>query len=394
MSQVSIVRCRDYQAELVSAAVKQSLDLLGGLEAIIQPRAKVFVKINSLSPPSPPEKGIITHPFLTAEVLKLLQELDCEVTVGDDIQAETEDGFLISGYRQICDKLGVNLVNLKETGFRQVRVDGAVLKKVYIAKPVLDADFIVNLPKLKTHSFTIFTGAVKNMYGIIPLGFRLQYHHDYIKNEIFSQMLVDIFLCARPHLTVMDGIVAMEGEGPAAGRLKKTGLILASRDGVALDAAASKIAGFRPLDIFTTFFAHQRGLGFGDLSGIEILGEKIQHVRIPDFRHSILAVALLRRKLPAALYGFINDQLILSPEVAADRCTACLECVKICPAGAARSREGKAWIDPGKCIHCMCCHEVCRFQAVILKQKPMGRVIRGFSAFGKNVKSLFLARLK
>ena len=387
-AKVSIVRIANYKSEGIYEALKRSLSFLGGLKKIIKPKSKVFVKINHLSPPSPPERNIVTHPAFTKEVLRLLMELDLEITVGDDIESKGKDGFLISGYRQVCNYLGIRLVNLKEIGFREVDCNGQILKKVYISPLLLEADFILNLPKLKTHSFTVFTGAVKNMFGIIPSGLRLNYHSQYIRNDVFSQMLVDVFSCAPPHLSIMDGIVAMEGEGPSAGNAKRVGLILASQDAVALDAVTSKIVGFNPMNICTTQNAHERGLGIGKIEKIEIAGEKIRDVEVKDFKHSALAIGFIRRKVPSIFCAYFQSQLVLIPEVSKDKCTACLECIDICPKGAAKLDEDLVWIDKNICIHCMCCHEVCRFQAIKLKQKPVGRIVKKASDLYRKLMSM------
>jgi len=387
-TKVSIVKLTGYKSEEVCKALKKSLSLLGGLENIIKPHSKVFVKINHLSPPSAPERSIVTHPGFTKEVLRLLMELNLEITVGDDIQSKEKDGFFVSGYRQACNDLGIRLVNLKETGFREVICKGQILKKVYISPLLLEADFILNLPKLKTHSFTVFTGAVKNMFGIIPYGLRLNYHRQYIRNDVFSQMLVDVFSCVPPHLTIMDGIVAMEGEGPSAGKSRKIGVILASQDAVAVDAVASKIIGFNPMNIFSTQNAHERGLGIGKIENIEITGESIRDVEVRNFKHSAVALGIMRRKIPSFLYAYIQEQLMLTPKVSVKKCTACMECIDICPRGAAKLHNNSARIDKTLCIHCMCCHEVCRFQAIKLKQRPLGKIMRGAAFLYKKVKSL------
>ncbi|MFB0565409.1 MAG: DUF362 domain-containing protein [Candidatus Aminicenantaceae bacterium] len=376
-TKVSIVKLEDYKSEKIYRAINQSIDLIGKLENILKPKSNVFVKINHLSPSSPPEKGIVTHPAFTREVLRLLRDLDCKVTVGDDIQSNSSDGFLISGYRQVCKEMGIPLINLKEKGFQEVSCNGKVLAKAYISPLCLEADYIVNLPKLKTHSFTVFTGAVKNMFGIIPYGLRLRYHRLYIKNNIFSQMLLDIFSCAPPHLTIMDGVIAMEGEGPSAGKLKKVGVIITGQDAVAVDAVATKIVGYNPMDIYTTYYADERGLGVGLIENIETVGEKLHNALVRDFKHSTIAIGLLQKKLPSFLHAYFQDQLTLIPEVIKDKCTACLECINICPVGAAKLSDGIARIEKKICIHCMCCHEVCRDGAVKLKQRPMGKIVRG-----------------
>jgi uncharacterized protein (DUF362 family)/Pyruvate/2-oxoacid:ferredoxin oxidoreductase delta subunit len=388
-TKVSIQRVNTYERENIRNALIKNLDLLGGLERIIQPKSRVFVKINHLSPPSPPEDNIITHPVFTKELLRLLLDIGCQITVGDDIQSKKEDGFLISGYREICTALGVRLVNLKEIGFREIVCRGQVLNKAYISPLVLDSDFLINLPKLKTHSFMAFTGAVKNLYGIIPHGLRCSYHREYAKSEIFGRMLVDIFSCASPHLNIMDAIQAMEGEGPSAGSAKNVGLLLASSDAVAMDAVITRIIGLDPMQIHTTKNAAERGLGTAQMEEIEILGEKIQDVSVKDFKQSAVAVGLIQKKIPAFLHAFIQGELILVPGVLQKKCTACKECVAICPNGAVQILGGKAKIDKSRCISCMCCHEVCRFHAIKLGQKPFGRLLRGMTTAYKKTMAFF-----
>lgn len=385
---VSVVKLKEYKSKDIYRAVKKCLDLIGGLESIFKPRSKIFVKINHLSPPSPPERGIVTHPEFTREVLRLLKELDHKVTVGDDIQSKNVDGFLISGYRQVCGELDIPLINLRERGFREILCKGKVLEKTYISPLLLETDYILNLPKLKTHSFTIYTGAVKNMFGIIPYGLRSKYHRLYMKNEIFSQMLVDLFSCAPPHLNIMDGVMAMEGEGPSAGNVRRVGVIIASLDAVALDAVAAKIVGLDPMKVFTTYYAHDLGLGVGKTENIEVVGEKINEVQVKNFKHSAVALSFFRSKLPSFLYAYFQSQLTLIPEIVSDKCSACMECIYICPKGAARFDEGLVWINKKICIHCMCCHEACRFQAIELKQKPLGKIMRVIIALQRKIKSI------
>jgi len=388
-AKVSIEKVADYNSEEIYTALQRNLSSLGGLKNIIKPRSKVFVKINHLSPPSSPDDAIVTHPSFTREVLRLLLELNLEITVGDDIQSKEKDGFLVSGHRKVCTDLGIRLVNLKERGFREVHCKGQILKKALISPLLHEVDYILNLPKLKTHSLTAFTGAVKNMFGIIPFGLRLDYHRIFKWSDVFSQMLVDIFSCAPPHLTIMDGIVGMEGEGPSGGNPKRVGVILASQDGVAVDAVASKIVGFNPMNIITTQNAHERGLGIGEIDKIEIKGEDISRVEVRNFKHSAVAVGFMKRKIPSFLHGFIQGQLTLTPKINMNKCTVCMECVNICPREAAKLDEDLVWIDRSLCIHCMCCHEVCRFQAIKLGQRPLGRIFRDANDFYRKAKSLF-----
>lgn len=387
-ARVAVVRCPSYEAEALSGAVRRSLELVGGLGSFLDAGTKVFVKINHLSPHAPPDRAICTHPEFVREVLRVLLERDVRVTVGDDVNFGRGDEFLTTGFRQACAELGVPLANLRESGFTKIPLRGAVLNSVYIARPVLEADLVLNLPKLKTHSFTIFTGAVKNMYGVIPYGLRLDGHRRFLRNDLFSRMLVDVFSAVPRQLTIMDAVIGMEGEGPSSGVPKKIGLIISGADGVAVDAVASGIAGYDPFHVFTTYEAHARNLGLGDLRRIEVVGEKLADVQVRDFRPSSAATALFSRWVPSFIYAHMSGQLILTPEVVPAKCTACLDCINICPAETISLVRNKARVDEARCIHCLCCHEVCVHRSIRLKQRPVGRILRGGSMLYEVIKNL------
>lgn len=387
-SEVALVRCPSYEGEVVAKAVRRSLDLMGGLAECLSPSTKVFVKINHLSPNAPPDRAICTHPGFVREILRVLLEGHVRVTVGDDVNFGPGDEFLATGFRQVCVELGVPLVNLRKVGFSEISLKGAELKSVFIAKPVLEADLVLNLPKLKTHSFTVFTGAVKNMYGVIPCGFRLDGHRRFLRSDQFSRMLVDVFSAVPRQLTIMDAIIGMEGEGPSSGVPKTMGLIISGKDGVAVDAVASRIAGYSPLHIFTTSEAQARGLGVGDLRSIKVVGEKVEDVECRDFRPSLAAAGLFRHWLPSFLYAYVSGQLVLTPEVLPAKCTACLDCIDICPAKTISLVSDKAWVDENRCIHCLCCHEVCLHRSIRLKQRPLGKLFRGGIRLYEAMKSL------
>jgi ferredoxin len=285
----------------------------------------------------------------------------------------------------MCERVGVKLVNLREAGFVATKTEGRILKEVYLSKIALEADIIVNLPKLKTHSLVILTGGIKNMYGVIPAGLRRQFHGEYVRVEDFSQLLVDIFAAARPHLTIMDGIVAMEGEGPGSGNLRKLGIILASRDTVALDAVMSLVVGLDPLDVLTTCYASEMGLGISDSNNIIVVGEKIESVAVPDFRLPVTVSKVVLGKAPRVLSRLVVGQISPRPRVQKKNCTACGECVRACPTGAATIPDKTARINDGICIRCMCCHEVCRFNAIIPRRPFFGNLVYGVVSMVRRV---------
>jgi uncharacterized protein (DUF362 family)/NAD-dependent dihydropyrimidine dehydrogenase PreA subunit len=357
--------------------VRKGLELIGGLDTIVQPSSKVIIKINHLSPPSPPERGIVTHPVFTEAVIMLLKENGADITVGDDIEEGEGNGFAVSGYRAMCARQGVKLVNLREGGFIEQPCAGKILKNLYISKIVREADVIINLPKFKTHSLTIFTGGTKNMYGIIPAGLRRSFHGRYLRSEDFCRMLVDIYAMAKPQLTIIDAIMAMEGEGPGSGKMKNLGLILASRDTVALDAVCGGIIGLQPGNVLTTRYAGERGLGISDLNMIDLVGEKFEDLVTKDFKLPATFARRAMNRVPRGPVKYILEQISPRPRVKKKNCTACGKCVKACPAGAARMAGKTSVIDAKLCIRCMCCHEVCRYDAIYQGRPLFGAAIYG-----------------
>ncbi|MCX7974448.1 MAG: DUF362 domain-containing protein [Candidatus Aminicenantes bacterium] len=388
MSWVAIAKASSYDPKIVVSAIEEVCSSLEGLSSLLRGRVKIFIKINLLSPFSPVERAIYTHPLFARGVVEFLKNWNVTITIGDDLDKRRGDPFFSSGLKMALADQDIEFSYLKDKGFKKIGIEGEKLETILFSREALEADVLVNLPKLKTHSFTIFTGAIKNFFGLIPHGLRLKVHREHIWNEDFSKALVDIFSIRKPDLTLMDAVVAMEGEGPSSGNPRKVGLILASRDSVALDAVAGKIIGLEPFQVFTTWQAHNRGLGIGDLRNIHIYGEKLENILIPDFKLSAIAVRLFRRYLPSFLYAYFQDQLALRPKVKKEACLGCSDCQRACPVGAIKIVKGQAQINDLKCIHCLCCHESCSYFSVRLKQRPLGRLIRAAAGLWHRTRSL------
>jgi len=289
-------------------------------------------------------------------------------------QAPTAQTFQVTGIARAAEEAGVELVNFDVAGVGAVNSRGPV-SSLHIAKPVLEADVVISLPKLKTHSATLFTGAVKNMYGCIP-GFRKAEYHRQVPNlKEFAGLLADIFAAARPRLAVMDGIVGMEGNGPSAGNPRKAGVILASEDSVALDAVACRVIGLNPFRVYTTAVAHERGLGVGDAARIEVVGTSLEEVLIKDW--DLPSNAMLEA-MPGFLVSRLLGMLRARPEINRQACAGCCFCVESCPVQAMEMSGGIPAIDYQKCISCLCCQELCPQKAVEMKQVgPLAKALGG-----------------
>lgn len=387
MPTVSIVKCDDYELEKVYQAIHKSLSMLNGVDKLMKPGMKVLLKLNLLSSSQPPERAVNTHPIMVSALVRIFQkDFGCDVFIGDSSgsvkNASTFNAFRITRINEIAEETGAKIVNFDKDEYIDVHnKDYEVIDKFRIARTLRTVDFIVSVPKLKTHGLTQYTGAIKNMLGSIPGNGKKNVHLIAPKPTVFAKALVDIYHMVPSDLTIMDAIVGMEGNGPNAGKPKKVGLILASQDSVAIDAAASSIIGFEPMAIPTIRFAHQRGLGVGTLDTINVVGETIKNVSVPDFQKpSSGAQDFAGKYLPDFLLAMMFDSTCSTfSTVNHTNCTRCYECVRNCPAGAMSKESGKVIVDKKKCIGCFCCDEVCDFHAIEMKRSLLGRTLLGMA---------------
>jgi uncharacterized protein (DUF362 family) len=224
-----------------------------------------------------------------------------------------------------------------------------------MARIVKEVDYIIDMPKMKTHMLAKYTGAIKNLYGLIPGGMK-QKLHNYARDEKkFSELLVDIYQNVKPQLTIMDAIVGMEGHGPTSGHPKKAGLILASRNAVALDIAATKIMQINPKEVYHIAEAVKRG--FYPNFNFELAG--LKKLPLIHFRKAHI------EKRKKVIKGLFREVPIVVDE---GKCVKCGICAKYCPAKAIRLAPYPV-INRKKCIRCFCCMEVCPKHALSLKAK-------------------------
>jgi len=366
---VSLAVCRDYNEERVFDAVARCFEGIGGVDAVFVKGKKVLVKPNLLSP-RPPEEGVTTHPSLIRAVVRLAREKGCAVIIGDShggYERKTEHVWETTGMKGVAEETGVPLVNFEAAGARLRRING----KIYpISAAVLDSDVIVNLPRMKTHVVTTITNAVKNMFGCVP-GFRkATYHRDLHSVSSMSAMLVDVCQITSPRVTVMDAVISMDGNGPAAGRLRDTGFIAASRSPYALDLAVAKLVVTGENRVPTTVIAKRRGLAPRGFKSLEFTGDDPDACRAADFR--------LPRggELPSLLSAVVGRAIWVRPRIDPSLCTSCEECVANCPVRAIEMHGGLPRIDLKHCISCFCCQEMCPSSAIVPLRSRQLRLIQ------------------
>lgn len=377
---VALIKCDNYELSEVKSAINRGIDLLGGIDLFVKEGDKILLKPNLLASESA-EKSVTTHPIVFEAIISILQEIKekkniKKISYGDS--PGIGKGISVaqkSGISEVAEKLNIEYAYFDEpvgVSFNE----GIKEKSFTIAKPILEADTIISLPKLKSHALTIMTGAVKNQFGCIP-GFRkAEYHLKLPDFDDFSTMLLDLNKLINPKLYIMDGIMAMEGNGPRSGNPKKLNVLLLSSDAIALDYVASQIISFDYNLIPTIKMGFK--LGFSNKGNIEIVGDNIESVKVNDFKKPHKRIGIGRSLMKLSTFPIIKRLfaiMIPKPVIEYGKCVKCGVCVKVCPVTPLAlnfNKKGKNYPPEyyyDKCITCYCCQELCPHKAIILKRK-------------------------
>ncbi|WP_353893045.1 DUF362 domain-containing protein [Proteinivorax hydrogeniformans] len=378
MSKVAITRSADYEAKNVQQAMTEGFELLGGVEKYIKPGQKVLLKVNVLSAKKP-EQNVTTHPQVIGQLIDILHNHGCEVLVGDSSGGNmvegnpTEKALKVTGIADVVKEKKAKLINFDNQGV-EILQGGDVFPKLYVAKPVLEADVVISVAKFKTHGLTLMTGGVKNMFGAVPGRQKANYHKEAQTIDSFCRGLVELYSAVKPHFTVVDGIMAMEGNGPSAGKSKYCGTIVMSPDAISADRVLADILNCGYKDVLTTYYGAEKGLGVGKLEDIEILGTQPKDLGITTF---VLPNTKMVSKLPGFLTKMAVSLMQVIPDIEDEGCTGCSFCINSCPVDAMELSENKkAVIDYGQCISCYCCHELCPQKTIELRHNNrLGKLV-------------------
>ena len=375
-SKVAIVRCGSYNTEEVRKAVSRGLELMGGAETFVSQGEKILLKVNLLVG-EVPEKCVNTHPAVFRAVAEMFAAKGAVVQYGDSPGFGAPNASAKkSGIADVAEEMKIELVDFKE-GREVFFEQGNQNKSFYIANGVLDADGLISLPKMKTHALERFTGAIKNQFGCVVGMRKGEFHVKLPDATDFARMLVDLNSFVKPRLYIMDGIMAMEGNGPRGGTPRAMNVLLFSTDPVALDATASRMINLNPLYVPTTLVGGQTGAGTFNEEEIEIVGDTLKDFICMDFNVERTPVKTVKKN---SVNTFLKNRLIAKPVIIEDKCTQCGTCVHSCPV------EGKAinWLngdktkapvyDYKKCIRCYCCQEMCPESAIVLKDPVIIKV--------------------
>ena len=375
-SKVVLLPCGEYDEEKIYSLLKQGLDLLGGVEALIPKEAKILLKPNLLKK-AEVEKAVITHPVVVGAFARILRENGYEhIVLADSCGHGTTQAVIRgTGMDTYLEKYHIPAIDYSE-GVKTAYPQGIQAKEFILPKELLDQDCVISLSKMKTHALERITGAVKNSYGFVYGFHKAKGHTQYPSADSFARMLIDLNKCVAPKLYVMDGIVAMEGNGPGSGDPVPMNVMLMSTDPVALDSVFSCLIYLKPEMVPTNYHGEKMGLGTWKEEKITLMApdgeismaDAVKRYGNPDFNVDRTEV---RKNIWTRMAGALNI-FQKKPYIEADKCVRCGICVQSCPVPgkAVDFRKGKdkpPVYDYRKCIRCFCCQEMCPKKAIKVK---------------------------
>ncbi|WP_110955053.1 DUF362 domain-containing protein [Anaerosinus massiliensis] len=369
MTKVAVIKADAYDTKVVDQAMQELLSHLGGIEKYIDPGDRVLIKPNMLEA-ADKASGITTHPEVVRAVIREVKKAGGISVVGDSpglgstLRVAEKCGIL-----EVCQQENVELLDFNESV--EVKYpQGEIVKNFALAKACLNVDKVISVAKMKTHSFMVVTGAVKNLFGLFVGHNKAQFHLRMKKMSDFAHLLVDLQQYMKPCLAIIDGISGMEGAGPRNGDKIHCGILLASDNSFAVDLVMADKMGFAAEQLPVSIIALQQGL-VPSLSMIDVVGSASQ-VQF-QFKKP-RTVENLENRIPGWVVRLGQNQLTARPHIN-ERCIGCGRCAEHCPPKTIEIRNRKAVIDYRNCIRCYCCQELCPENAVVLKEGILLRLL-------------------
>lgn len=376
---VAIMDCNRYDVDKIKNKINEGIQTLGGWEKYIKKNSTVLLKPNMIGPKKP-ETAATTHPTFLQAVISILHDLNCIVWIGDSSggalegSSPTKQSFSVTGFQAVAEKEGAIIKNFDTEGAVKITPQSGLVNEMYIAKPVFEADYVINLPKLKTHVAALYTGAVKNLFGCIPGLKKAEYHKIGSRPDDFANIIIDINQAVNITLNIMDAIIAMDGDGPTGGNPYEMYKILISDDSMAIDMIATKMINLDFNDVPILHAGINRKLGCESISQIEIKGDYNTVPTVKNFKIPKTKMRISGSKAAGLIIPLAIDFLKTKPFINLNKCKQCNMCVNSCPVNAIDISTKQ--IDYNKCIECMCCHELCLYHAVELrKNNKIARMI-------------------
>jgi uncharacterized protein (DUF362 family)/Pyruvate/2-oxoacid:ferredoxin oxidoreductase delta subunit len=376
MTVVAAKECYSYQADELSEKLDSLLDELGGLDSFISAGDRVLLKTNLLMGKSP-EAAVTTNPEFIRALAKKVKALGAEVVIADSPGGPFNEKLLKRSYKksglyQLAAEEELEL-NYNTDSKKHDYKAGKINKSFQLADYLEAADLVINLPKLKTHGLTMYTGAVKNIFGCIPGVLKAEYHLRMQSVHDFSRMLNDLAGLVAPELTIMDAVVGMEGEGPSNGKPKEFNYLLASTSPYYLDLAAVRLMGIKAEEKVPSIKAALTDQIIKK-ENLELRGDQLvapSEVEIPKIEKEN---NLLDAKLPDFLSDVLEKILRPKPVFKEDKCVGCRTCAENCPPEAITMVDNFPEVELETCIRCFCCQELCPYDAVEIKYPLLAKL--------------------
>lgn len=375
-SKVILLPCNSYREASVYEALKKGMELLDIREILPDKNEKILLKPNLLKK-ADPDRAVITHPAVVGMFARILREEGYGNMIAGDSCGTGNTSKVIAGTGMdaYLERYGVSAVDFS-AGVKVRYPKGVQAKEFILAREAAESSCVISVCKMKTHALERITGAVKNSYGFVYGFHKAKGHTQYPSADSFARMLVDLNRLVNPRLYIMDGIVAMEGNGPGSGDPVPMNVILMSQDPVALDSVFCYLIDLDPRMVPTCYHGEKMGLGTWKKEEISILTpdgpvtmeEAKERFGKPDFRVD-------RRRVRYGIWERMAKALNIfqkKPYIDESLCIKCGVCVKSCPVpGKAvdfkNGRKKAPVYDYKKCIRCFCCQEMCPEKAIKVK---------------------------
>jgi uncharacterized protein (DUF362 family)/Pyruvate/2-oxoacid:ferredoxin oxidoreductase delta subunit len=365
--------CHSYDQQHVDKAISELLSAIGEDKPVIKEGAKVLIKPNLLTDELP-ENAATTHPAVVRALVRYVKQHNAIPIVGDSPAGalNIKKVWERTGIKAVCEEEGAELVSFEQYGAASFTYEKTQFS---ISKYALEADLIINAPKLKTHTLITLTNAVKNLYGTMP-GYQKTVHHkELFTPEQISGLIAELYAIIRPQLNVCDAIHAMEGAGPSGGEITSLNFLAASTDAALLDTAISHILRIPFESIPYLVAIRERKLTETDASRITMAGDALEKIKDRKFKLPRTAIV---RKIPQCLIKLLKPFLWLRPAFSNKKCILCKRCIEACPMKALSIWKNKKTplLQRALCIGCCCCHEVCSVKAIHMRLSPLLWIIR------------------
>ncbi|MCL2760303.1 MAG: DUF362 domain-containing protein [Desulfuromonadales bacterium] len=364
MNRVAVEKSESYDIITVRKALRDLLYHFDGMGQFVKPGDRVLIKPNMLMGKAP-EAAVTTHPSILQGVIELVREAGGTPVVGDS------PGFGSS--RSVAAKSGLFAV-VEATGaeladFSTIKtvIGTGRFKRFEVAEAYLNADKVINLPKLKTHEMMTMTCGVKNLFGIVVGKAKPAWHlRAGDSKELFARMLLELYQIREPDLTIVDAVTAMEGNGPGSGDPYHVGLLLAGTNALAVDVIAAEIAQIPKKRLFVEREAEALQLNGWNRNEIETVGLALEDVHIKPFK--LPPIADVQFGLPKFLKKHLRNQLTTRPFAIKGKCLLCGVCVSACPPKVISIKNKALCFDYSGCIRCFCCRELCPHSALDVRE--------------------------